>query len=676
MNDEVDDWMSAPAPPASDDWTSGRAPQAPQPGYLDTLGRTAKGYADDAGATVSDPFQKDAGPGSELLQRIGDAGGRAASIVGDTAGAVLSPVQAGFSSGLGYLMPELAKKYVGRDLTPEEQERVQKVADDTGQLLTMAVFAPSAGKAGPVRPDPTKPFDKAMMDVGPGMKRLLTDESGAGDPKAIGELKDFMKSETSGGPNVQPTPKNAIAPFESEKVHNSISDLYSANKGKSDTNYAARDEVAETVPYYAKGLRQELGKVIKDIAEDPTSMESGALKHLKPIYEKLNDVGGESSLVDQYGKPLDLRSPDMVTAKDLYDIKQYGNQFFDSKTLKGNTAMSRVMGIVKNGIDDVEAMHPPLGDLTKEAHKYWANNVNPFETNSVLHRFWKPEDYHNLNSVRRGILNELPSVTQERQYKLLSKVKNPVEFEALYNSLPKDSQEAFAAALKTHINDELGIGFGKRMRNIVQGAANTALPNPVTGWHPRAGVNQMLQGIDPNIPPEVADILKAIKGEEYQRGGAIKSVNTNPTPAQKMAGNYKKAHVKFHGLDISIENPKGSVRRGKSADGKEWKSIMPDHYGYIKRTQGADDDHIDVYLGGNERSNRVYVIDQKDFNTGKFDEHKCMLGYSSREAAMSAYRAAFSDQKDRIMKITRLSISEFKDWLKSGDTRQPLKKTA
>jgi hypothetical protein len=70
-----------------------------------------------------------------------------------------------------------------------------------------------------------------------------------------------------------------------------------------------------------------------------------------------------------------------------------------------------------------------------------------------------------------------------------------------------------------------------------------------------------------------------------------------PTDAQKEAGNYKKGHVKFAGLDISIENPQGSERRGKRPDGTEWAHEMSNHYGYIKRTTGADDEQVDVYVG-------------------------------------------------------------------------------
>lgn len=149
-------------------------------------------------------------------------------------------------------------------------------------------------------------------------------------------------------------------------------------------------------------------------------------------------------------------------------------------------------------------------------------------------------------------------------------------------------------------------------------------------------------------------------------------VETNPSEGQKHAGNYTKGHIKWRGLDITIENPKGSVRSGKTKEGRAWSSILPDHYGYIKRTSGADGDHVDCYFGPDHRANRVYVIDQKHHETEKFDEHKCMLSYDSIESAKRAYRAAFSDDKDRILHVTAMTLSRFKGWLK-GDTTKPLR---
>lgn len=65
---------------------------------------------------------------------------------------------------------------------------------------------------------------------------------------------------------------------------------------------------------------------------------------------------------------------------------------------------------------------------------------------------------------------------------------------------------------------------------------------------------------------------------------AARETETNPTDAQREAGNYRKGRVKVHGLEIVIENPKGSIRRGRGADGKEWSREMAHHYGYIRTT--------------------------------------------------------------------------------------------
>jgi len=159
----------------------------------------------------------------------------------------------------------------------------------------------------------------------------------------------------------------------------------------------------------------------------------------------------------------------------------------------------------------------------------------------------------------------------------------------------------------------------------------------------------------------------------YARGGAVH--NHNPTEPQKKAGNYSKTHRYFHGLDITLENLKGHPRSGIGKDGKRWSVIMPASYGYIKRTEGADGDHVDVYLGPNDKSDQVFVVDQKDADTGRFDEHKCMLGFNSEKEARTTYRAGFSDGKgaQRIGHVRRMSMAEFKTWLERGDTSKPIK---
>lgn len=146
-----------------------------------------------------------------------------------------------------------------------------------------------------------------------------------------------------------------------------------------------------------------------------------------------------------------------------------------------------------------------------------------------------------------------------------------------------------------------------------------------------------------------------------------------PTEVQSLAGNYPKHHVRIHGLDVSVENPKGSVRKGIGADGEPWESILPAHYGYVRRTTGADGDHVDAFIGPNEESDLVFVIDQVDPVTGKFDEHKCLMGFDGKVQAEQTYVKAYSDGigPERIGAITTIPISEFKKWLRHGDTTKP-----
>lgn len=142
-------------------------------------------------------------------------------------------------------------------------------------------------------------------------------------------------------------------------------------------------------------------------------------------------------------------------------------------------------------------------------------------------------------------------------------------------------------------------------------------------------------------------------------------VEQNPTEAQKEAGNYKKGHVKIDGYDVTIENPKGSVRSGVDRNGQEWSVTMNNTYGYIRGTEGVDGDHIDVFLSDDPTQGDVYVIDQVNEN-GSFDEHKVMYGFNSVEEARDAYLANYSPGWQGLGTITEVSKEEFKKWINSS----------
>lgn len=148
------------------------------------------------------------------------------------------------------------------------------------------------------------------------------------------------------------------------------------------------------------------------------------------------------------------------------------------------------------------------------------------------------------------------------------------------------------------------------------------------------------------------------------------NTDINPTEAQKEAGNYKKGHVRVGTFDISIEQPKGSVRSGVDANGKKWETTMQNTYGYIRGTEGVDGDHIDVFLsddidGWNGR--KAFVVDQYN-EDGSFDEHKVMLGFNEAADAETAYFANYDKDwaKKHKTVVTPVNLEDFEKWIGSS----------
>ncbi len=151
---------------------------------------------------------------------------------------------------------------------------------------------------------------------------------------------------------------------------------------------------------------------------------------------------------------------------------------------------------------------------------------------------------------------------------------------------------------------------------------------------------------------------------------AEKETDTTPAEKQKEAGNYKKGHVQVGTFNITIENPKGSVRSGIDTEGNKWETTMQNTYGYIRGTEGVDGDHIDVFLsddidGWNGR--KVFVVDQYN-EDGTFDEHKVMLGFNEADAAEAAYFANYDRNwaKKHKTVLTGVNLEEFEKWIESS----------
>lgn len=157
----------------------------------------------------------------------------------------------------------------------------------------------------------------------------------------------------------------------------------------------------------------------------------------------------------------------------------------------------------------------------------------------------------------------------------------------------------------------------------------------------------------------------AMDAAAHEAATSPKNDRPEPTPAQQDAGNYKKGHFRLSGLDISVENPEGSTRRSKPGAPKKWEStIRGGHYGYIRGTVAPDGDHLDVFVGpeANNEGLAVYVVDQIDPKTGKYDEPKVMLGYRSQAEARAAYLSNYDRSWKGYGGITPMTLQDFKKW--------------
>lgn len=248
----------------------------------------------------------------------------------------------------------------------------------------------------------------------------------------------------------------------------------------------------------------------------------------------------------------------------------------------------------------------------------------------------------------------------------------------LYNNSAKDhiggQQAIFGEITKEDVKQSIIELYGKRGQNQETGSSETETVNPLQIVQGSEQTEQQSEAAE--IKEDVSVDIPIVQYVMQQQNKlseqvaenisqAESEVNTNPTEAQKEAGNYKKGHVKIDGYDITIEQPKGSTRSGVDENGNKWETKMNNTYGYIRGTQSVDSDHIDVFLSDNPTEGNVYVVDQINQETGEFDEHKVMYGFNSMEEAREAYLSNYSEGW-KIGTITEVRKDEFKKWIDSS----------
>lgn len=190
-------------------------------------------------------------------------------------------------------------------------------------------------------------------------------------------------------------------------------------------------------------------------------------------------------------------------------------------------------------------------------------------------------------------------------------------------------------------------------------------------WADAGGTAINIRDRNDAIIDKIKDIFSD-KSKEIEKEIISLDVNEKPTEKQRETGNYKKGRIQFKGLDIVIENPRGSIRAGKGWAGEKWAQRMKDHYGYIVNDSGqetGDGDKVDCFIGPKLNASRAFIVNQQ--RGGMFDEHKVMLGYDNIEEAEAAYRAHYPKNWKGFMNIVQANTKVLRQWLKEGNLNEP-----
>jgi hypothetical protein len=177
--------------------------------------------------------------------------------------------------------------------------------------------------------------------------------------------------------------------------------------------------------------------------------------------------------------------------------------------------------------------------------------------------------------------------------------------------------------------------------------------------------NELADSIEITDRKPIADVYiddRAIpfNGDWEETIGQIEGFKPWMDKSLTWSGYPLQGREKVQGMDISIENKQGSTRSGTDKDGHDWETKMHYDYGYIRGTVGVDKDHLDTYIGPNPESEIVFIVNQNDPVTGKFDEQKVMLGFDSSEEAKAAYLKQY-DRPGFFGSILKMDIDTFKE---------------
>lgn len=480
---------------------------------------------------------------------------------------------------------------------------------------------------------------------------------------------------------------------------NTLEEYVANNIGRFTLNYEGKEKGGA----FSNGIQQETGLGRKDFEKLQILAKEGEGKTVPEFVHSLYD-DMPMNLKQMGYTDHDIRSAflDLIGSAQSYsDIKNY--------TLNNKVAnVEQLMRDVERQEEEMKenGTHSEAFDkiveLAKEQKEYWdlmeQGEVDPDDVPEVdvaydmdeLLKTLSDEEFKEVSDVLKGIDEEFEYFTADEYERREGTVerKKKVENANTYEESIKQALKPvtpFAYALKSAVESGDKKAVKKAQKELTDVLIASDLGHDyLSGQLAQAKLakkkDELYKVKRATIKP-LTDAIRAIESAENIENApfadrlknAIAETETEPTEAQKKAGNYKKGHLSFGGYDFTVETPKGAIRSGKDEQGKPWSVTMHDTYGYVLGKIGVDGDHIDMFINDaadlDNFNGNVVVIDQVNPKTGEFDEHKVMYGYPDDAAAITAYAKNYSPGWKGLGKVTSVPKATFDKWLESSDRK-------
>ena len=480
---------------------------------------------------------------------------------------------------------------------------------------------------------------------------------------------------------------------------NTLEEYVANSIGRFTLNYEGKEKGGA----FSNGIQQETGLGRKDFDKLQILAKEGEGKTVPEFVHSLYDDMPKN--LKQMGyTDQDIRSAflDLIGSAQSYsDIKNYT---LNNKVANVEQQMREVERQEEEMMQDgahSEAFDK-IVELAKEQKEYWdlmeQGEVDPDDVPEVdvahdmdeLLKTLSDEEFKEVSDVLKGIDEEFEYFTaneyerREGTNERKKKAENTNTYDESFKEALKPVTP-FATALKSAVEsgDKKAIKQAQKELTDALIASDLGL-DYLSGQLAQAKLvkkkDELYKVKRATIKP-LTDAIHAIESVKNiedapfadRLKNAIAETETEPTEAQKKAGNYKKGHLTFGGYDFTVETPKGVTRSGKDEQGKPWSVTMNDTYGYILGKIGVDGDHIDMFINDaadlDTFDGNVCVVDQVNPETGEFDEHKVMYGYPDEAAAITAYTKNYSPGWKGLGKVTSVPKATFDKWLESSDRK-------